>query len=147
MSHPLHSGISTVLRRWVCVVVYKVLDEPSYRIVGFMYSYDVHPGRTLVQSITTAPSLHFTKFFAGFHHCANFSISGLTCFPQRAALLKSMLNFLKKAIPDPAFSESIRHCESLEIHEYSNPVNRIASLSGKITLLNEVYLYTEGFVI
>ncbi|KAK3600176.1 hypothetical protein CHS0354_039470 [Potamilus streckersoni] len=35
--------------------------------------------------------------------------TGLQCFPQRAALLKSMLNFLKKAIPDPAFSESIRH--------------------------------------
>lgn len=33
------------------------------------------------------------------------------CFPQRAALLKSMLNFLKKAIPDPAFSDSIRHCK------------------------------------
>ncbi|KAI8504284.1 E3 ubiquitin-protein ligase huwe1, partial [Branchiostoma belcheri] len=31
------------------------------------------------------------------------------CFPQRAALMKSMLNFLKKAIPDPAFSDSIRH--------------------------------------
>ncbi|ESO88796.1 hypothetical protein LOTGIDRAFT_125574 [Lottia gigantea] len=31
------------------------------------------------------------------------------CFPQRAALLKSMLNFLKKAIPDRAFAESIRH--------------------------------------
>ena len=28
---------------------------------------------------------------------------GLTCLPQRAALLKSMLNFLKKAIQDPAF--------------------------------------------
>ena len=35
----------------------------------------------------------------------------LQCFPQRAALMKSMLNFLKKAIPDPAFSESIRHCK------------------------------------
>ena len=33
----------------------------------------------------------------------------LQCFPQRAALLKSMLKFLKKAIPDPAFSDSIRH--------------------------------------
>lgn len=31
------------------------------------------------------------------------------CYPQRAALLKSMLNFLKKAIQDPAFSDSIRH--------------------------------------
>jgi len=35
----------------------------------------------------------------------------LQCFPQRAALLKSMLNFLKKAIPDPAFADSIRHCK------------------------------------
>jgi E3 ubiquitin-protein ligase HUWE1 len=31
------------------------------------------------------------------------------CLPQRAALLKSMLNFLKKAIQDPSFSDSIRH--------------------------------------
>jgi hypothetical protein len=38
---------------------------------------------------------------------------GPQCFPQRGALLKSMLNFLKKAIPDPAFSDSIRHCEYL----------------------------------
>ncbi|XP_076447673.1 E3 ubiquitin-protein ligase HUWE1-like isoform X2 [Babylonia areolata] len=35
--------------------------------------------------------------------------TGVQCFPQRAALLKSMLNFLKKAIPDNAFTESIRH--------------------------------------
>ncbi|XP_046372246.1 E3 ubiquitin-protein ligase HUWE1-like isoform X1 [Haliotis rufescens] len=35
--------------------------------------------------------------------------TGVQCFPQRAALLKSMLNFLKKAIPDTAFAESIRH--------------------------------------
>lgn len=35
--------------------------------------------------------------------------SGVQCIPQRAALLKSMLNFLKKAIQDPAFSDGIRH--------------------------------------
>lgn len=34
---------------------------------------------------------------------------GKSCLPQRAALLKSMLNFLKKAFSDTAFSESIRH--------------------------------------
>lgn len=39
---------------------------------------------------------------------------GMQCIPQRAALLKSMLNFLKKAIQDPAFSDGIRHGESLE---------------------------------
>ena len=35
--------------------------------------------------------------------------TGLTCLPQRAALLKSMLNFLKKAIQDQALSDSIRN--------------------------------------
>ena len=30
------------------------------------------------------------------------------CLPQRAALIKALLSFLKKAIPDPAFSETIR---------------------------------------
>uniref|UniRef100_A0A8C0HBI1 E3 ubiquitin-protein ligase HUWE1 n=1 Tax=Chelonoidis abingdonii TaxID=106734 RepID=A0A8C0HBI1_CHEAB len=37
--------------------------------------------------------------------------AGVQCIPQRAALLKSMLNFLKKAIQDPAFSDGIRHGE------------------------------------
>uniref|UniRef100_A0A2I3LIM7 HECT-type E3 ubiquitin transferase n=1 Tax=Papio anubis TaxID=9555 RepID=A0A2I3LIM7_PAPAN len=36
-------------------------------------------------------------------------MDGAQCIPQRAALLKSMLNFLKKAIQDPAFSDGIRH--------------------------------------
>lgn len=36
-------------------------------------------------------------------------LAGVTCLPQRAALLKSMLNFLKKAIQDTSFSDSIRH--------------------------------------
>lgn len=40
--------------------------------------------------------------------CSSF-ITGVQCIPQRAALLKSMLNFLKKAIQDPAFSDGIRH--------------------------------------
>ncbi|XP_048517112.1 E3 ubiquitin-protein ligase HUWE1 isoform X3 [Dendroctonus ponderosae] len=35
--------------------------------------------------------------------------TGKTCLPQRAALLKSLLNFLKKAFQDSAFAESIRH--------------------------------------
>ena len=30
------------------------------------------------------------------------------CLPQRAALLKSILNFLKKVIPDPAFADYTR---------------------------------------
>ena len=30
------------------------------------------------------------------------------CMPERAALIKSILNFLKKAIPDATFAENIR---------------------------------------
>ncbi|XP_055882443.1 E3 ubiquitin-protein ligase HUWE1-like isoform X4 [Biomphalaria glabrata] len=37
------------------------------------------------------------------------NLKGKHCFAQRAALLKSMLNFMKKAIPDLSFAESIRH--------------------------------------
>ncbi|XP_054905360.1 E3 ubiquitin-protein ligase HUWE1 isoform X8 [Poeciliopsis prolifica] len=40
---------------------------------------------------------------------SNTARTGMQCIPQRAALLKSMLNFLKKAIQDPAFSDGIRH--------------------------------------
>ena len=45
---------------------------------------------------------------------------GMQCIPQRAALLKSMLNFLKKAIQDPAFSDGIRHGK---IYFYNNAVH------------------------
>jgi len=36
------------------------------------------------------------------------SIQKNQCLPQRAALLKSILNFLKKTIPDPAFADHTR---------------------------------------
>ncbi|XP_032242084.2 E3 ubiquitin-protein ligase HUWE1 isoform X2 [Nematostella vectensis] len=36
-------------------------------------------------------------------------VSQQRCLPQRAALIKALLSFLKKVIPDPAFSESIRN--------------------------------------
>lgn len=36
------------------------------------------------------------------------SVMKLTCLPQRAALVKSILNFLKKCISDSAFADSIR---------------------------------------
>lgn len=37
------------------------------------------------------------------------SLSKNRCLPQRAALIKAVLSFLKKSIPDPSFSESIRN--------------------------------------
>ncbi len=38
----------------------------------------------------------------------NVAIPQSQCLPQRAALLKSILNFLKKTIPDPAFADHTR---------------------------------------
>lgn len=34
---------------------------------------------------------------------------GIHCLPQRAALIKSLLNFLKKSISDMHFAELVRH--------------------------------------
>ncbi|KAL3853804.1 hypothetical protein ACJMK2_017313, partial [Sinanodonta woodiana] len=67
---------------------------------------DLHEGHTEPKPSTSTDNAHVSPQ-AG----PDYSIvkTGLQCFPQRAALLKSMLNFLKKAVPDPAFSESIRH--------------------------------------
>ena len=36
---------------------------------------------------------------------------GGQCMPERAALIKSILNFLKKAIPEPTFADSMRSCK------------------------------------
>lgn len=74
--------------------------------------------------------------------------SGLQCLPQRSALLKSILNFFKKVIPEPAlsFADSIRHImegtmpKALQ-HVISNAEYYGASLFllGKLT--REVFAY------
>lgn len=74
--------------------------------------------------------------------------SNRTCLPQRAALLKSMLNFLKKAIQDIAFSDSIRHImeatlpESLK-HIISNSEYYGPSLFLLATDVVTVYVFQE----
>lgn len=37
----------------------------------------------------------------------------VTCMPERVALIKSILNFLKKVIPEPTFAENIRNCKNI----------------------------------
>ncbi|XP_035214633.1 E3 ubiquitin-protein ligase HUWE1-like [Stegodyphus dumicola] len=78
----------------------------------------------------------------------NESKKGLQCFPQRAALLKSMLNFLKKSIQDPSFSDSIRHLmdgslpQSLK-HVISNAEYYGPSLFLLATDVVTVYVFQE----
>ena len=74
--------------------------------------------------------------------------SQIQCLPQRAALLKSILNFLKKAIPDAAFVESTR---SLMDENLQNALKMIISnaeyygallfLLGKLSLLTCLKFY------
>ena len=74
--------------------------------------------------------------------------TGLSCLPQRAALIKSMLNFLKKAIQEPGFSESMRHLmegslpSSLK-HIISNAEYYGASLFLLATDVVTVYVFGE----
>ena len=37
----------------------------------------------------------------------------VTCMPERVALIKSILNFLKKVIPESTFAENIRNCKTI----------------------------------
>ena len=74
--------------------------------------------------------------------------NGSTCLPQRAALLKSMLNFLKKVIQDPAFSDSIRHIMESSLpnslkHIISNAEYYGASLFLLATDVVTVYVFQE----
>lgn len=71
-----------------------------------------------------------------------------SCLPQRAALLKSMLNFLKKAIQDAAFSESIRHVMESSLptslrHIISNAEYYGPSLFLLATDVVTVYVFQE----
>jgi E3 ubiquitin-protein ligase HUWE1 len=79
-------------------------------------------------------------------------VTNRTCLPQRAALLKSMLNFLKKAIQDIAFSDSIRHImeatlpESLK-HIISNSEYYGPSLFLLATDVVTVYVFQEPLLL
>merc|ERR1719412_646991 len=72
-------------------------------------SMEVDPSPTPPATPIVVPSSSSIMSAGALSNCQVGPKTGITCLPQRAALLKSMLNFLKKAIQDPAFSDSIRH--------------------------------------
>lgn len=74
--------------------------------------------------------------------------SEIICYPQRAALLKSMLNFLKKAVQYSTLSEGIRHLmygnfPSSIRHIISNAEYYGSSLFLLATDVVSVYVYHE----
>lgn len=93
---------------------------------------------------TTVPTSNATS--SG--NLGNTKNSTRSCLPQRAALLKSMLNFLKKAIQDAAFSESIRHVMESSLptslrHIISNAEYYGPSLFLLATDVVTVYVFQE----
>lgn len=79
---------------------------------------------------------------------ANTAKAARSCLPQRAALLKSMLNFLKKAIQDTAFSDSIRRVMESSLpsslrHIISNAEYYGPSLFLLATDVVTVYVFQE----
>lgn len=101
---------------------------------------DLHPMTSSTDGSSTSALLNKSSTEA--------MVTNRTCLPQRAALLKSMLNFLKKAIQDIAFSDSIRHImegtlpESLK-HIISNSEYYGPSLFLLATDVVTVYVFQE----
>ena len=78
--------------------------------------------------------------------------SNKQCLPLRAALLKSILNFLKKAMPEPAFSDNIRGLMDTSLpkslkHMISNATYYGASLFLSATDVVAVYIFQEPTVL
>lgn len=106
---------------------------------------DIFMGSTMT---TSTQSLGAVSTSSKTNDVSTTLVTNRTCLPQRAALLKSMLNFLKKAIQDIAFSDSIRHImegtlpESLK-HIISNSEYYGPSLFLLATDVVTVYVFQE----
>ena len=87
------------------------VDLPSAAAEPILPSNNEQPISSMLTEQTPGTATEPAPSTSGLQNVPDYSAAknGTTCLPQRAALLKSMLNFLKKAISDPAFSDSIRH--------------------------------------
>uniref|UniRef100_A0A3B4H3G2 E3 ubiquitin-protein ligase HUWE1 n=1 Tax=Pundamilia nyererei TaxID=303518 RepID=A0A3B4H3G2_9CICH len=117
-----HSGLSIFicrlehevdLSRKECPFVIKPkIQRPSAAVESEDMDTDMEMSEVAMES-SPRPSTSSSSRAEGDHRAqsstTNTPRAGMQCIPQRAALLKSMLNFLKKAIQDPAFSDGIRH--------------------------------------
>ena len=96
---PLRKGISIFIDRLEHEVNACRTDAP-HELKPRLLKNDQSPSNmeTDQKSLTDAEinSIQFTR-------------KGVQCMPQRSALLKSILNFLKKTITDQAMAETVRH--------------------------------------
>ncbi|XP_022915522.2 E3 ubiquitin-protein ligase HUWE1 isoform X2 [Onthophagus taurus] len=95
-----HAGLQSFINR-LDVEVNLCVKEHLYEFKHITSEY--------LERAETSESTEMEGGPSNFEFQYNPENSGKTCLPQRAALLKSMLNFLKKALQDSTFSEHIRH--------------------------------------
>uniref|UniRef100_A0A8B9MQW4 HECT-type E3 ubiquitin transferase n=1 Tax=Accipiter nisus TaxID=211598 RepID=A0A8B9MQW4_9AVES len=101
-----HSGLSIFIYR----LEVACLSPPTPLILGLTdVAMESSPGPSSETRQDPAPPANAAAAVPSTSTATASSPRGVQCIPQRAALLKSMLNFLKKAIQDPAFSDGIRH--------------------------------------
>lgn len=130
-----HSGLQSFIKR-LDVEVNLCVKEHAYE---FKYiSAETDAERPSTSDEDASP----------FEFLYNLDNAGKTCLPQRAALLKSMLNFLKKALQDTTFSEHIRHLMETTLpnslkHIISNAEYYGPSLFLLATDVVTVYVFQE----
>ncbi|XP_063928722.1 E3 ubiquitin-protein ligase HUWE1 isoform X2 [Zophobas morio] len=101
-----HGGLQSFISR-LDVEVKLCKDEQLYEVKSTVTEQSLEDNATAGPSSENSDSVsECTKLVDLVYHAENV---GKTCLPQRAALLKSMLNFLKKALQDSTFSDNIRH--------------------------------------
>lgn len=80
-------------------------------VINYFLSFSLASGSNVCEGQTNAMDVDDTKSCTGDETSLTQDFtkhSKCQIIPQRAALLKSILNFFKKAILDPSFSDSVR---------------------------------------
>ncbi|KAK5639592.1 hypothetical protein RI129_012084 [Pyrocoelia pectoralis] len=106
-----HGGLQSFINRLDVGLCLKLLSsnilylQVEVQLCRPEQTYEFKP----VASIDLTISDVDEDFISNYECQSNTANLGKTCLPQRAALLKSMLNFLKKALQDTMFSDNVRH--------------------------------------
>ncbi|KRT79553.1 hypothetical protein AMK59_7881 [Oryctes borbonicus] len=135
-----HGGLQSFVNR---------LDvEVNLCVKEHAYEFKYIPVDTDTERPSTSDSTVQNEDTSPFEFLYNPENAGKTCLPQRAALLKSMLNFLKKALQDTTFSEHIRHLMETTLpnslkHIISNAEYYGPSLFLLATDVVTVYVFQE----
>lgn len=112
-----HGGLQSFINRldvcvsnYFCCLIWHICFQIEVNLCVKEHCYEFKPVPIEIDAERPGPSDANQEEDAVSYefHYTNDNV-GKTCLPQRAALLKSMLNFLKKALQDPTFTEHIRH--------------------------------------